>query len=70
MAHAVDGNISDLFFNTDLSSAAKSDDKGQFVGWDEAAMRQEAETFLGCLARLSVAVPTIDDLLADFHKRV
>lgn len=69
MRHHVDGNISDLFFNTDVSGAANHDKDGMFIGWDDAKLREEATLFLGCLERLNVAVPAVDDLIADFHAR-
>lgn len=65
----VDGNISDLFFNTDLGATARHDDKGQFVDYDHEALRAEAQMFLGCLYRLGVAVPTDDELITDFFNR-
>jgi hypothetical protein len=66
----VDQNISDLFFNTDMSDAEIKDEKNQFVDWDQNKMREEARLFLGCLERLNVAVPSVDALVEDFYKRV
>lgn len=40
----VDANISDLFFNTDVSRARKLDRKGHFEGWDESILLQEARS--------------------------
>ena len=65
----IDGNISDLFFNTDVNVAAEHDLHGNFTGYNETKLRNEAEMFLACLDRLNVAIPTIDELLADFHGR-
>ena len=67
---AIDQNISDLFFNTDLELAKTRDARGDFTGWSEAALRREAESFLGYLDRIGVARPTVDELLADFHARL
>lgn len=66
----VNGNISDLFFNTDVSAAAQHDLNGKFTGWDHDKLCAEAQMFLDCLQRLGVDAPPIDDLIADFHKRV
>lgn len=66
----IDQNISDLFFNTDNEGAATSDETGRFAGYDDAILRDNATIFLACLARLSVAVPSVDELLADFLARV
>jgi hypothetical protein len=67
---SVDANISDLFFNTDLAVAEVRDERGDFVKYDDARMREEARMFLACLARLNVPVPTPDELLTDFFNRV
>lgn len=66
----VNQNISDLFFNTDLSGAAEHDAHGQFTGWEVVKLQDEAEMFLNCLQRLGVTVPTADELIADFRARV
>lgn len=66
----VDQNISDLFFNTDISDAVLKDEKGQFAGYDQWALKNEADVFLACLDRLGVAAPTSDELLADFYARI
>ena len=66
----VDANISDLFFNTDISDARQTDSKGHFTGFDGEALLGLAEDTLGCLSRLGVAVPTPQELVADFHKRI
>ena len=65
----VDANISDLFFNTDLQGT-KIMDRGQFVGFDEPKLREEARVFLACLKRLNVPVPSVEDLIADFYGRI
>ena len=63
----VDGNISDLFFNTEHHAAYDSDD-GQFLDHDQ--LEAEAGWFLRCLEHLGVEVPTIEDLIEDFHNRL
>lgn len=65
----VDGNISDLFFNTDLSDT-RIMEKGQFVGYDEEKMKTEAALFLACLDRLGVATPSVEDMISDYFARV
>ena len=69
---SIDGNISDLFFNTDLSAAhlTAKENGGEFAGWDHDKLQEEAKSFLGCLERLGVPVPSVDDLTADFYSRV
>jgi hypothetical protein len=67
----VDDNISDLFFNTEIPAACiTSDAKGQFIEYDHAGMMEHARTFLGCLERLNVTVPTPEELMSDFYGRV
>ena len=66
----IDANISDLFFNSDLEATRRLDRDGNFLGYDDEALRAEAECFLAYLARLGVSVPSVDDLVADFYARV
>jgi len=67
----VDANISDLFFNTDVSRARKLDRKGHFEGWDESILLQEADDMLRCLERLGVPnLPTAIQLIEDFQARI
>ena len=66
---AIDGDISDLFFNLDLAAAKVKTADGKFAGWDDKSLRAEAEWFLAALDRLGVGAPSIDDLIADFHGR-
>lgn len=61
--------ISDLFFNHDLSEAHVHDGAGKFAGYDDVKLREEAALFLNCLYQLGVAVPTIDELIADYYNR-
>lgn len=63
----VDGNISDLFFNTEHHAAYDSED-GQFLDHDQ--LEQEAWDFLTCLQALGVAAPTVAELIEDFHNRI
>jgi hypothetical protein len=71
MHGAIDGNISDLFFNTDLTGAHEEcDDDKDFAGYDTNKLREEARMFLACLDRLGVAVPSVDALLEDFNGRL
>lgn len=65
----IDGSISDLFFNTDFDNC-RIMTEGKFVGRDDAKLREEAESFLGCVERLGIEAPTADELLVDFHARV
>lgn len=67
---SIDQNISDLFFNTDLSDAVMQDEKGMFVGYDETKLQDEALMFLGSLTRLNIDVPTSDDLIENFYSRL
>lgn len=62
-------NISDLFFNTDVSATAQHNADGAFTGYDHEALRAEAQMFLGCLQRLGIEVPTEDELIEDFINR-
>lgn len=66
----VDANISDLFFNSDLDMARRHDSDGNFIGFDDEALRAEAIQFLNYIGRLGVPVPDVDELLADFYERV
>jgi hypothetical protein len=65
----INGDVSDLFFNTELDSARVYDHRGHFTGWDATRLEQEAMQFLASLGRLGVDTPTVDDLIADFHGR-
>jgi len=65
----IDTNISDLFFNTDVSDAAMHEN-GEFVGYDERKLEDEAKMFLASLARLNVAVPSAEDLILDYYARI
>lgn len=69
MAH-VEGNISDLFFNTEHHFKPETDARGKTVGGEHDELEQEAKDFLDCLDRLCVPVPTVDELVADFKKRL
>lgn len=66
----VDANISDLFFNTDLSQTKLKDDRGHFTGYDEDKLKEEAQLFLSALDRLGVATPSVEDLIADYYGRI
>lgn len=59
MAH-VNGNISDLFFNTEH----------RFGDGEYPDLQAEGEDFLACLDRLGVATPTIEELIQDFKDRL
>lgn len=59
MAH-VEANISDLFFNTEHV----------FGDGEYPELKDEAESFLGCLDRLGVPTPTVDELITDFMDRL
>lgn len=62
----VNGNISDLFFNTDHHFRAG--DKTEAGHHDN--LPEEAQDFLDCLDRLGVPVPTSQELIADFYNRL
>lgn len=66
----IDQNISDLFFNTDLSGTHLPEVEGKFAGYDEAKLQDEALMFLGSLTRLGIDVPTSDDLIENFYARL
>lgn len=66
----IDTNISDLFFNTDISRAKIYDHKGHFMGYKEDVLKEEATDFLNTLDRLGVNVPTPDQLVQDFYNRI
>lgn len=65
----VDANISDLFFNTDLSNT-RIMERGQFVDYDEDKLKEEAQMFLSSLDRLGVATPSVEELIADYYGRI
>lgn len=62
----VDGNISDLFFNTEHNAAY--DDDGDFRDYDQ--LESEATDFLGALYNLGVSVPKVEELIEDFYNRL
>ena len=62
----VDGNISDLFFNT--AHEIIYDVDGNFEEY--ASLEEEAKEFLDCLDRLGVSTPTVEELVEDFNNRV
>ena len=65
---AVNTDISDLFFNRALGHC-EIIEKGQFAGYDDDKLADEAQGFLGSLERLGVDVPEPGELIADFHAR-
>lgn len=68
---AIDQNVSDLFFNTDLNQAKLIDNKGRFAGWNEPILKSEAFTFLECLGNLKVSgLPSCEALVKDFLERI
>lgn len=70
----IDGNISDLFFNTDNSGAViiNVGPAGSrcYGGYEEEKLRDNAKMFIACLQRLGCQVPTVDELIADFYRRI
>lgn len=73
----VNAHISDLFFNSDLEDCKDFDYSGIgqkcFAGFDDDKLREEAEFFLrhiDAIVHGSIPVPTVDELLADFHNRL
>lgn len=68
---AINGDISDLFFNRDFDHCAEYEGQSRtFTGYNADKLREEAVTFLQNLNRLGVLTPTVDELLTDFHARV
>ena len=57
----VDGNISDLFFNT----VHETDNDGEYNN-----LEGDAQDFLDCLESLGVSAPTVEELVADFYTRI
>ena len=55
----VNGNISDLFFNSDGANTENL-----------CSQREAAVEFLHCLHRLGIEVPTVDELLEDYQNRL
>lgn len=66
----VDGNISDLFFNTWHHFRPTTDERGKPDGGDYDELEAEAKDFIACLDRLGVATPTVTELIEDFRARV
>jgi hypothetical protein len=67
---SIDGNISDLFFNTEHDEAAVFDQSGQFKGYDDALLHDLAVGFLTSLVALGVTVPSASELVDDFQRRL
>jgi hypothetical protein len=62
---------SDLFFNSDLSSAKQTNAKGEFTGWNEEELLELAQTMILRLKGLGVPqLLTAADLVQDFYDRV
>lgn len=66
----VDANVSDLFFNTDVSDCKTHDAKGQFRGFDEVKLLEEAKTFSETFGRASGIIVDPTDLMQDFLGRI
>lgn len=66
----VNTNISDLFFNYDLSDAHREDTGGDFCGYDDGVMLEKAADVIFSLEHLGVEVPTARELVDDFHARL
>jgi hypothetical protein len=68
----VDAHVSDLFFNHDLSGAHRTPDgSGDFDGFDDAKLHEEAAFVLRCLDKLGVSdLPNAEQLVADFYSRL
>lgn len=65
----VEANISDLFFNRDLSKAEVYNFEGSFIGYSHPALLEEASMMLENLENLGVSIPTAKDLVSDFYSR-
>ena len=67
----INANISDLFFNRDLSACKVYDRAGVFIGWDNEALEEEAKTMLSNFEGLGIiSLPTAESVVVDFHERV
>lgn len=67
----INTNISDLFFNRDLDACREYARDGEFDGFNDEKLREEAVTFLGNLRALGVKeLPTVDDLITDLYARI
>lgn len=67
---AIITEISDLFFNRDLSEAEIYGRDG-FEGWDKTKLEDAACELIQCLSCLGVTdLPTVNELVEDFFTRV
>lgn len=66
----IDGHTSDLFFNLDHSAAVVKDGKGQFDGWNEEKMTDQAIWFCEAISAIGGPIYLPPDIIADFHARV
>lgn len=63
--------VSDLFFNTDLDHCVMRNHKGEFDGYDEDKLREEADSFANCIVSLNPGMMfTADELIADLYARI
>jgi hypothetical protein len=66
----INSHLSDLFFNLDFEHCITSDAHGHFIEFNERALKITADWFLQSLQALGVRVPSSEELLDEFNRRV
>ena len=66
----VNTDISDLFFNYDLTEAKVYHQNGVFSHFNEDKLFEIAKEFLNSLRRLGIECPTARQLIDDFFERI
>jgi len=69
---SVDADISDLFFNRDFSTIVEKNDDGDFGGYDEQKLAEDADMFLSNIRGLvgDENTPSRESLINDFYGRL
>lgn len=68
---AVNGWLSDLYFNYDQEEATKYDKQGKFMGWDDKVLLENAQAVIACVQGCGGQVDcTPEELVQDFKDRV
>lgn len=69
----VDGDVSDMFFNSnheDIIPAKKDKVETDHLGYSVDGLKAKASGFVESLKRMGAnAVPTVEGLIKDFHRR-